>query len=321
MTPAHQPDLSIVVPLYNEEDNVALLHAAVSEALQDQPFGYELVLVDDGSRDATLERACALVGRDARVRVVKFCRNYGQTAAMSAGIRTARGRIIVTMDGDLQNDPSDIPKLVELLEQGNDIVVGWRYKRQDEGLRVWVSKCANRIMAAIMGVAVNDSGCSLKAYRAELIQGLPLYGELHRFIPAMSRLAGGRLVEVRVKHHPRRFGVSKYGFSRIWKVLLDIISIRMLLSYVHRPLMWHGSLLAFLFVTGTALLGAALLLPRDQISVVDATIGLVVLSLGMSLLGWGLIGFLFASVEPGIGRFATIASTLSARLNSEGRKE
>lgn len=178
--------VSVIVPVYDEEENVDPLYQAVDRALSGRDFDFELVLVDDGSKDRTYERAAALVERDPRVRVVKFRRNYGQTAAMAAGVEVARGDVLVTMDGDLQNDPEDIPRLLEQIEKGFDIAIGWRRKRKDGGARVFISKIANRIMTYIMGIAVRDSGCSLKAYRAELIKGIPMYGEMHRFIPASS---------------------------------------------------------------------------------------------------------------------------------------
>jgi Glycosyltransferases involved in cell wall biogenesis len=302
-------DVSIVVPLYNEEDNVRLLHEAVTQALADFRSSYELVLVDDGSRDATFTRAAELVERDARVRIVKFRGNYGQTAAMAAGIQNARGDIIVTMDGDLQNDPLDIPRLVGLVQAGHDIVVGWRKKRQDGGLRVFVSKCANRIMARLMGVAVRDSGCSLKAFRSILIKQLPMYGEMHRFIPALSRLAGAKLAQIEVRHHPRQFGVSKYGFSRIYKVMLDIVSIRILLSFVRRPMAWPRHLIVALTLlgllsVGAAVLGAGLALPM-------LAIGVLWLSLALFLLGWAVIGQMLASLSHNISGYAALGAKLS----------
>lgn len=311
--------LSIVVPVYNEEDNVPLLGAAVAAALDDTIPDYELVLVDDGSSDETFARASALVDRDARVRVVKFRRNFGQTAAMAAGIQAARGDIIVTMDGDLQNDPTDIPRMVELLRSGYDLVIGWRKKRKDEGPRVFVSRVANRIMARVMGVAVKDSGCSLKAFRASLIQGIPIYGEMHRFIPALSQLAGARLMEIEVKHHPRRFGVSKYGFARIYRVMLDIVSIRFLLSYVRRPLAWHATFTAATFVVGAVIVlwslafGPGIFATGN--SLVEVSAGLLLLSLSLFLTAWGIVGQLFAFMEPSVLRFASMGSALSAKAS------
>ncbi|CDO35692.1 MULTISPECIES: glycosyltransferase family 2 protein [Novosphingobium] len=305
--------ISVIVPVYDEEENVEPLYRAVDHALSGRDFDFELVLVDDGSKDRTYERAAALVERDPRVRVVKFRRNYGQTAAMAAGVEVARGDVLVTMDGDLQNDPEDIPRLLERIEEGYDIAIGWRRKRKDGGARVFISKIANRIMTYIMGIAVRDSGCSLKAYRAELIKGIPMYGEMHRFIPALSQLAGARLVELEVNHRPRQFGVSKYGFSRIQKVMLDIVTIRVLLSYARAPLTWHLkvvglSLLLDLLAFGYVIFG------QPKSLVVAGGIAMVLFSLTLFLVVWGLAGGLFAAVEPNVGRYAVIAAKLSSRL-------
>lgn len=309
-------DVSIVVPLYNEEGNVALLHEAISDALHDFVPSYEIVLVDDGSRDATFDRAAEIVLKDGRVRIVKFRGNYGQTAAMAAGIQDARGEIIVTMDGDLQNDPLDIPQMVDMIYQGHDIVVGWRKKRQDGGLRVFVSQIANRIMARLMGVAVRDSGCSLKAFRSILVKKLPMYGEMHRFIPALSRLAGARLAQIEVRHHPRRYGVSKYGFSRIYKVMLDIVSIRILLSYVRRPMAWSRFLLVGTFLLGmmslaVAIMGRGLALPMLAI----ATLWL---SLSLFLLGWAVVGQMLASLSQNVSGYAELGAKLSGEFLKQG---
>lgn len=308
--------VSVVVPMYNEEENVEPLYSAVTHALRDREFDYELVLVDDGSTDRTCERAAALVRRDRRIRVVKFRRNYGQTAAMAAGVEAARGDVLVTMDGDLQNDPEDIPRLLELIGQGHDIVVGWRRKRRDGGARVFVSKIANQIMARIMGVAVKDSGCSLKAYRSQLIKGIPMYGEMHRFIPALSQLAGARLAELEVNHRARQFGVSKYGFSRIQKVMLDIISIRVLLSYARAPLTWHLKAVGLSLALNIAVF-AYLILGQHESYVIAGGIAMILLSLTLFLMAWGLTGGLFAAVEPNVGAYAEIAANLSARLPSQ----
>ena len=281
--------VSIIVPMYDEEENVGPLHSAVTQALAGWELDYELVLVDDGSTDRTCERAAALVRRDRRVRVVKFRRNYGQTAAMAAGIEVARGDVLVTMDGDLQNDPADIPRLLECIDDGYDIAIGWRRRRQDGSARVLVSKIANQIMARIMGVAVRDSGCSLKAYRAQLIKGIPMYGEMHRFLPALSQLAGARLIELEVNHRPRRFGVSKYGFSRIQKVMLDMISIRALLSYARAPLTWHLRVVGLSLLVNIAMFGYVFLGQHDSY-VITGGVAMVLASLTLFLVAWGLAG-------------------------------
>jgi glycosyltransferase involved in cell wall biosynthesis len=308
-----RPDISIVVPMYNEEDNIRLLHEAVAAALQDTGIVYELVIVDDGSKDRTFDLAREIANEDPRVCAVGLRRNYGQTAAMVAGIQNARGRTIITMDGDLQNDPTDIPRLLAMIDQGFDIVTGWRKKRQDGGARVALSKVANSIMARIMGAQVRDSGCSLKAYRAELIQHLPLYGEMHRFIPALSQLAGAKLAQIEVKHHPRRFGVSKYGFSRVYKVMLDIISIRVLLSFARRPMLWSWT---FTVLTLAGLLPLVLIVSfSGDLPMVPVTICLLLVASSLFLLAWSLVGQIFALTERGAVRFAEIGATLASRLS------
>ncbi len=237
------PKLSVVVPFYNEEDNVGPMHAALVAALDPLNITYEMVFVDDGSRDRTLQIAADFARRDPRVCVVKFRRNYGQTAAMAAGIEQARGEIIVTLDGDLQNDPADIEHLLAKMEEGYDIVQGWRYQRQDKMVtRKIPSMIANRLIASVTGIPTRDNGCSLKAYRASLIKSIPLYSEMHRFIPAMASVAGPRFAQIKVRHHARRFGKSKYGLSRIYKVALDLLVIKTVTSFTSRPLLWFAML-------------------------------------------------------------------------------
>ena len=229
--------LSIIVPLYNEEANVGPMYDAIRAAVANLRARVEVVFVDDGSRDHTFETA-EVLPRDqdnVHLRLVKFRRNYGQTAAMAAGIEHARGTILITMDGDLQNDPADIPLFLEKIDEGFDLVVGWRHDRQDHWSRVLPSKIANWLIGKATGVPIKDNGCSLKAYRAELIKAIPLYSEMHRFIPAMSSLAGARIAEIKVRHHPRKFGQSKYGFSRIYKVFLDLLAISTILGFYRRP--------------------------------------------------------------------------------------
>jgi glycosyltransferase involved in cell wall biosynthesis len=263
--------LSVVVPFYNEEQNIRLMHAAVVSALSPLGVPYEIVLVDDGSRDNTFTIAAELAANDPNVRVVKFRRNYGQTAAMAAGIEHARGEVIVTMDGDLQNDPGDIPLFLAKMDEGNDIVVGWRFNRQDKLVsRKIPSRIANALIARITGVPIRDNGCSLKAYRASLIKKIPLYSEMHRFIPAMANIAGPRIAEIKVRHHARRFGTSKYGISRVYKVLLDILVIKTVTAFCSRPLLWFSILslpmlflafAAFIATVGVLLAGGGLSLP------------------------------------------------------------
>lgn len=246
-----RPRLSIVVPFYNEEENIERMHAAIVAAIEPSGIPFEMVLVDDGSRDATARLATEIARRDGRVRFVKFRRNYGQTPAMAAGIEHATGDVIVTMDGDLQNDPRDIPEFLAKMDEGYDIVVGWRFNRQDKLVsRKIPSKIANWLIGKVTGVPIRDNGCSLKAYRADLIKRIPLYSEMHRFIPAMASIAGPRIAEIKVRHHARQFGKSKYGLSRIYKVLLDMLVIKTVASFTSRPLLWFS-----LLATPFALLG------------------------------------------------------------------
>lgn len=291
--------LSIIVPLYNEEENVAPMHEAIRRAVADLSGPVEIVFVDDGSRDGTFAAASGLPHDrgNAHVRLVKFRRNYGQTAAMAAGIEHARGRVLITMDGDLQNDPADIPLFLEKIEEGYDLVVGWRHDRQDHWSRVLPSKVANWLIGKATGVPIKDNGCSLKAYRAELIKEIPLYSEMHRFIPAMSSLAGARIAEIKVRHHPRRFGQSKYGFSRIYKVFLDLIAISTILGFHRRPMAGFAALA--ILASGVALLSlvsaAAYAMTSTNPGIVFS--GLTVLSgaLAIFLLSLGLLSQLIYS--------------------------
>ncbi|HEV7703772.1 MAG TPA: glycosyltransferase family 2 protein [Gemmatimonadaceae bacterium] len=257
MPPAAHPDLSIVVPLYNEEESVGPLVDAVRDALTDHE-SWELVLVDDGSRDSTAQVAGAIAAADARVVLLQLARNYGQTQAMQAGFDRADGRIVVSMDGDLQNDPRDIPLLVAKLEEGYDLVAGYRMRRQDKFVtRKIPSWVANRMIIWLTGVRIRDNGCSLKAYRRDLLDQLHLYSDMHRFLPALAAAtANARIAEVPVRHHARRFGVSKYGLSRILKLLADLLTIKMIASFRESPLAMFGlgALLAFAFAL--AFLGA-----------------------------------------------------------------
>jgi len=254
-----EPDLSVIVPFYNEEESIAAMHRAIVEAVEPLGVAFEMVFVDDGSRDGTLEVATGIARADERVRVVKFRRNYGQTPAMAAGIEQANGRVLVTMDGDLQNDPRDIEHFLAKINEGYDIVVGWRFNRQDKLVsRKIPSKIANWLIGKVTGVPIRDNGCSLKAYRGELIKAIPLYSEMHRFIPAMASIAGPRIAEIKVRHHARQFGKSKYGLSRIYKVLLDLMVIKTVASFTARPLLWFSMLATPLLLLGAVALGYAL---------------------------------------------------------------
>jgi glycosyltransferase involved in cell wall biosynthesis len=230
------PDLSIVAPLYDESPNVRPLVDWIFQALESYPGSFEIILVDDGSRDDTWSQIRA-VASDARVQGLRLGRNVGQTAAMMAGFDHARGGVIVSLDGDLQNDPRDIPALIAKLDEGYDLVCGWRRQRQDKLLlRRVPSWIANRLIRRLTGVPITDNGCSLKAYRRHLLHRIPLYAEQHRFIPALSASVGARIAEMPVRHHARRFGESKYGLSRTAKVLVDLLTLKMITTFRSRPL-------------------------------------------------------------------------------------
>jgi glycosyltransferase involved in cell wall biosynthesis len=234
-------DLTVVVPLYDEEENVDATVTEVLGVLDDMPHSSELILVNDGSKDATGELALAWAKRDPRARVIQFRRNYGQTAAIQAGFDASRGAVVVLMDGDQQNDPRDIPRLLDKMADGYDVVSGWRKNRQDRTLsRKLPSRVANRMISRFTGTELHDYGCTLKAYSAEIAHELRLYGELHRFIPALAAMAGGRVAELPVNHRPRLHGRSKYGIGRAPRVLLDLITVKFMLRYLTKPMQLFG---------------------------------------------------------------------------------
>src|SRR5579859_1058350 len=239
--PGEETFLSVIIPVFNEEENVPLLHANLSRILEKQPFTYEIIYVDDGSSDNSFQQLSKLAASDPRVRVVKLRRNYGQTAAISAGVHHSTGEILVFMDGDLQNDPIDIPHLLEKLDEGYDVVSGWRKNRKDAKLsRKLPSRLANLLISKVTGIHLHDYGCTLKAYRREVFQHVRLYGEMHRFLPAYAALAGASIAELEVSHHARRFGVSKYGISRTVRVILDLMTLKFLGSFGTKPLYAFG---------------------------------------------------------------------------------
>ena len=246
------PELSIVIPLYNEAENVEPLYAELTAALAEVGRTYEVIVVDDGSLDESFMRLQEVHRRDARWQIIRFRRNFGQSAGFAAGFDAARGSVVVTLDADLQNDPRDIGKLLDKLDQGYDIVSGWRTQRQEPFLsRRLPSTVANRMISGATHVVLHDYGCSLKAYRSEVVKNVRLYGELHRFIPALASWMGVRVAEVPVADRERRFGSSKYGISRTFRVLLDLITVRFFLGYSTRPLHLFGGVGLLAFALGT----------------------------------------------------------------------
>lgn len=257
MSDAKRPDVSLVVPVYNEVDNLVPLRDAIAAALTDHD--YELILVDDGSNDGSDAALDSLAEANSEIRVIHFVRNYGQTAALTAGIKHAKASIIVTMDADLQNDPADIPGMLAKLDEA-DVVCGWRRNRKDPFFsRTLPSRVANALISRLSNVPLHDYGCTLRVYKREYLEQIPLYGEMHRFIPIYVTWAGAKLIEVPVQHHPRTRGESKYGLSRIFKVLLDLTTVKFLRDFFVTPIYFFGWLGFFLFavgiLTGIAALG------------------------------------------------------------------
>ncbi len=234
-------DVSVVIPLYNEEGNIAELYRELKRVLIRENVSHEILLVNDGSSDRTTQLISELHSQDSSVTVINFRRNFGQTAAMSAGFDYARGDVIITMDGDLQNDPADIPALLAKVAEGYDMVTGWRFARKDPFInRKLPSMIANKIISVITGVHLHDYGCTLKAFKREITQHIKLYGEMHRFIPAIASGMGALITEVKVNHRARKYGASKYGISRTVRVILDLVTVKFLLSYSNRPLHVFG---------------------------------------------------------------------------------
>jgi glycosyltransferase involved in cell wall biosynthesis len=288
------PELSVFLPVFNEEENIDLLFDKLSASLGGLGRAYEVIFVDDGSTDTSLAKLREIAPRDERVRVIALRRNYGQTAAMSAGIDHARGQILIPMDADLQNDPEDIGRLLDKLDEGYDVVSGWRKDRKDRWLTRRVpSMIANRVISAISGVKLHDYGCSLKAYRRDVLADVRLYGEMHRFIPIYARWAGARVTEIPVTHHPRYAGKSKYGLSRTIKVVFDLITIKFMSSYLTKPLYVFGT--AGLICLAISFLALALALYYRFVQLVHlnrmplATLAMIMFAMGIQFIFMGLL--------------------------------
>ncbi|MBW7904201.1 MAG: glycosyltransferase family 2 protein [Phycisphaerae bacterium] len=254
-----RPDISVVVPMFNEEANVANVLARFLESLARQRRSFEIVVVNDGSRDRTGELLDAVAAREPRLRVIHLARNFGQTAAMMAGFWAARAPVIVPLDGDGQNEPDEIERLVDKLEEGYDVVSGWRKDRKDSWLRTRVSRVANWLIGRVTGVRLHDYGCTLKAYRADVVRDARLFGEMHRFIPIYASIHGARITEMVVRHNPRTAGRSKYGYGRVTKVLFDLLLVRLLQKYRTRPIHFFGQITMWAWAATVACFGFALL--------------------------------------------------------------
>lgn len=290
-------DVSIVVPVMNEEESVPILHQRISSVMRAWGRPYELIVIDDGSTDSTFHLLAGLAAQDENLVVIKFRRNFGQSAAMGAGFRTAKGKVVVTMDGDLQNDPKDIPALVTKLEaEGFDIVSGWRKNRKDKLIiRKVPSKIANWLIRRSTQVNLHDTGCSLKAYHRDVVDKIRLYGEFHRFIPALGRIEGARISEMVVDHHERQFGQSKYNITRTFRVIMDLTTLNLLLKYLTNPVHFFGAIMLLLNGCGLLVLlnflfswlFGTLIIPEELN--IQASLALLLVAAGMNSLFFGLI--------------------------------
>ncbi len=296
MTDKLNCDVSIVIPVYNEEENLPDLVARVGEAMQGSGFSFELICIDDGSRDRSAHVLRDLAAQTPWLHPLYLMRNYGQTAALQAGFDAVTGRYTVTLDGDLQNDPLDIPELIRTLENRPDIsmISGWRKERQDAALnRKLPSMLANRLISWATGVQLHDYGCALKAYRTELVRRIRLYGELHRFIPVLAAEAGAKIIEVPVRHHARTKGQSKYGIDRTFRVVLDLLLMKFMLRYLHRPLHAFGGVGLWMLVPGVGMLGYLTLLKITGESIGGRPLlllGIMMVLMGAQLIAMGLLG-------------------------------
>lgn len=298
LTDFFKPDqiqLSIITPIYNELESLPHLITKINQVMAENNYTYELICIDDGSTDGSTELLKKLAQETAHLKAIILRRNYGQTPAMAAGFQNAQGQVIISLDADLQNDPQDIPLLLETLAQGYDLVSGWRKNRQDHTLtRLIPSKLANLLIGEVTGVKLHDYGCSLKAYRADLLADLNLYGELHRFLPALAFIEGGKITEIPVSHYPRKFGQSKYGLSRTFRVLMDLLTIWFMKKFLTRPMHVFGSLGLISLLLGT-LLGGYLTFLKLGLgkSIGDRPLLVLVVILlitGVQLFSFGLLG-------------------------------
>ncbi len=287
--------VSIIVPVYNEEQNIGLLYKAVEKSAKTMGIPWELILVDDGSQDNSLEKIKDIVKEHPKhVSAVVLRRNFGQTAAIAAGIDHSEGEIIILLDADLQNDPADIPIMVKKLAEGYDLVSGWRFHRQDKFLtRTLPSRIANSLISAVTGVKLHDYGCTLKAYRREVLTGFRLYGEMHRFIPVYANSVGAKIVEVKVHHHARKFGKEKYGLERVFKVILDLFTVKFLTSYSSKPIYLFGgtgiALITFSFISLLYLGIRRIIAKISPFSSPLFTIAIMIASMGFQSILMGLI--------------------------------
>ena len=298
-------DLSVILPVYNEEESIPLLLEELIPVLDKMGISFEVICIDDGSRDNSFAELKKLRQADDRVRVVRFRRNFGQTAAFAAGFDRARGDVVITMDADLQNDPADIPNLLQKMDEGFDVVSGWRVKRWQEGVKSFITRkipsaTANWLISTSTGVHLHDYGCSLKAYRNDVVKAIDLYGDMHRFIPAVASWYGVEVAEVPVSYRSRQFGTSKYGAGRIFRVLLDLMTVRFLLSYATRPIRIFGAWglisLGLGFAIGVYLTFAKFMYQIDLADRPMLLLAVLLVLVGIQLISMGLISELMVRV-------------------------
>lgn len=294
------PHISVAIPIYNEEDNIPLLYQRTRDALNALGKTWEIILVNDGSRDDSARRLDELAAQDGRVRVIHLSRNFGQTAAFMAGLDHALGEIIIPMDGDLQNDPADISRLLAKLNDGFDVVSGWRKNRKDAAIkRNFPSRIANGLISSVSGVHLHDYGCSLKAYRRKVLDGVKLYGEMHRFVPVYAAWNGARVTEIEVTHHPRIHGESNYGLERVVKVVLDLLVVKFLFKYSSKPIYVFGGFgLVNIAVAGLVMLWAAWLKFFEGISLIQTPLPM----LAVILFAIGILSFLMGLLAEMLNR-------------------
>lgn len=291
-------DLSIVIPVLNEEENLERLHTRLVDAISNLKLSHEIIFVDDGSSDGSFDLMKKIAQKDRNVKAIRFRKNFGQTAALSAGFHHSQGSIIITMDADLQNDPVDIERLIDKLNEGYDVVSGWRKNRKDNFLRCIPSTVANWLIAKITRIPLHDFGCTLKAYTREIVEEINLYGEMHRFIPALARWIGAEITEIEVIHHPRTKGRSKYGISRLPRVILDLITVKFLMSFSTRPIQVFGAVGMISGIAGFIiclyLSIGKLFFPSEETSLLNRMpmlmLGILLIGTGIQFVTMGLLG-------------------------------
>ncbi len=292
--------LAFVLPVHNEEKNLPELYAKIREVCRQQGYTYEVIFVDDGSTDGSFAEITKIAQGDSNVRAVQFRRNFGQTAAMSIGIRTSRAPYIVTLDSDLQNDPADVPAMLKKMEEGFDVVSGWRKSRQDNLLKTIPSRIANRLISHVTGVRISDFGCTLKVYKREYLEGVPLYGEMHRFMPVFAAWHGAKVAELPVHHNPRQHGKSHYGIDRTLRVILDLFTVKFLHTYISRPMHFFGGFgVLFMsggFVAGVVAVVLKLMAVRDFVGTPLPLLSVFLLTVGALFILMGLLAELLIRI-------------------------